>query len=309
MRRLAPIALFVYNRPVHARRTLSALKKNALSSESRLVIYSDGPKEGTGNERLVAETRRVIREQDWCGEVRIVESSANKGLARSVIEGITQVLHEDERVIVMEDDLVTSEHFLRYMNEGLELYEDEMSVASIHGYVYDTGVELPDYFFIRGADCWGWATWRRAWALFNPDGANLLGEIERKGLGSLFDFNGTYPYRKMLRDQIDGKNSSWAIRWYASAFLAGAYTLYPGRSLVANIGFDGSGTHCGGTDMSDRETFGDYVPLRRIPVRESSLARKAFQRYFKARFGVPGPIGTLARRAIRILRRIGSRPI
>ena len=124
-----------------------------------------------------------------------------------------------DKVIVLEDDLVTSPHFLQYMNDGLGIYERDDRVISIHGYSYPVHGKLPETFFLRGADCLGWATWKRGWDLFEDDGQRLLNELERRNLTRSFDFDGSYPYTQMLRDQIAGSNSSWAVRWYASAFL------------------------------------------------------------------------------------------
>ena len=146
---------------------------------------------------------------------------------------------------MLEDDLLTSPYFLDFMNEGLSIYEEDEKVISIHGYVYPISEKLPETFFLRGADCWGWATWKRGWDLFEPDGGLLLNKLEESKQTEEFDFNRSYPYTQMLKDQINGKTNSWAVRWYASAFLQNKYTLYPGKSLVSNIGGDGSGTNTG----------------------------------------------------------------
>ena len=189
--------------------------------------------------------------------------------------------------------MVTSPYFLRYMNEALEYYACAEEVASIHGYVYPVPERLPETFFLRGADCWGWATWRRAWPTFEPDGGKLLAELERRGLGHEFDFQGCASYMRMLRNQIAGLNDSWAVRWYASAFLAGKLTLYPGRSLVQNIGNDGSGQHCGSTDALVTPLAVTPLTIGRGPVSEDAQAREAFVRYFQTSAGFPGRLGRL----------------
>ncbi len=190
----------------------------------------------------VKEVREYIRTITGFKSLRIVERETNLGLATSIISGVTEVVNQYGRIIVLEDDMVTSPFFLRYMNDALDLYENEEKVVSIHGYVYPIQ-GLQETFFIKGADCWGWATWKRGWDLFDADGEKLLNELKKAGLLKRFDFDGAYPYTKMLRDQIEGKNNSWAIRWYASALLHDKLTLYPGKSLVHNIGTDASGTH------------------------------------------------------------------
>lgn len=279
---LAPVVIFAYNRPQHLRRTIDALAGNHLASETNVTIYCDGPKtEEVGN--AIDEVRNVAYSARGFKNVRVRVSDENRGLSRSIIDGVSKVVTESGRVIVVEDDIVTSPWFLTYMNQGLALYENETAVASIHGYTYPVRTRLPDTFFLRGADCWGWATWKRAWDVFEMNGSALLKELTDRNLENDFDFDGTYDYTRMLRDQIKGHNDSWAIRWHASAFLRGMLTLYPGESLVHNSGNDGSGTHSGGTSDFDTALDEKYEPIAKIPVRESPVAREAFKKYFRRR--------------------------
>lgn len=273
MRRdLAPVALFAYRRADHLERTLASLRLCPEAAETHVVVFSDGPK-GPDDHVAVRAVREVLASVPGFASVRVVEREGNMGLARNVISGVSAVLDEWPEVIVLEDDMVVSPDFLAYMNEALELYADEPRVVSIHGYVYPTEDPLPDYFFLRGADCWGWATWRRGWAVFEEDGAGLLARLESAHLQREFDMEGSFPYTQMLKDQIAGRNDSWAVRWYASAFLAGGLTLYPGRSLVENIGLDGSGTHSE-ADAALVTVAHGMAPLNRIPVAESAVARR-----------------------------------
>ena len=250
MPQLAPIALFCYNRLGHTERTVEALRANKLASESDLWIFSDGPR-SQDDVSKVAALRSYLRTIVGFRAVQIVERSTNMGLAASIIAGVTEICDRVGRVIVIEDDLLTAPFFLRFMNEALEMYSEIEEVISIHGYVYPSQRQLPETFLIKGADCWGWATWKRGWTMFNPDGAALLEQLESRGLTREFDFNNSMSYTRMLRDQIAGKVNSWAIRWYASAFLNNKLTLYPGASLVQNIGHDGSGVHCAASNSFD----------------------------------------------------------
>lgn len=167
------------------------------------------------------------------------------------------------------------------MNEALNYYEKEEEVISIHGYIYPVASKLPETFFLKGADCWGWATWKRGWDLFEPDGKRLLDELRYRNLRKEFDFNGAYPYTKMLEDQIRGKNNSWAIRWHASAFLKGRLTLYPGRSLIQNIGTDESGTHLRKTNVFNVEISGDPIAVSEIPIEENMVVKREIERYLR----------------------------
>lgn len=279
----APITLFVYNRLEHTRQTIEALQKNTLANQSDLIIFSEAPKLEAQDE-AVREVREYIQQIDGFKSIKIIERPVNLGLANSIIDGVTSMVNQYGSVIVLEDDLITSPYFLQYMNDGLNIYEKNEDVASIHGYIYP--IEgLPKTFFLRGADCWGWATWKDKWAIFEPDGVKLLSELKRKNLINRFDFNDTYSYSKMLADQIIGKNNSWAVRWHASAFLSNKYTLYPGKSLVLNIGNDGSGTHCGETSAFSSELSNKAIEVNTIPLQDNQQALLAIEHYFRKQKG------------------------
>lgn len=277
---LAPIAIFTYNRPWHTRQTVEALQKNEFAHDSDLFVFSDGAKSESA-QQAVAEVRKYIHQIDRFKSVTIIEREKNLGLANSIISGVTQLCSEYGRVIVIEDDLVTSPFFLKFMNEGLQRYELEKQVISIHGYVYPVRTQLPETFFLKGADCWGWATWQRGWQLFEADGQKLLDELKQKNLDRTFDFDGTYGYTKMLQGQILGENNSWAVRWYASAFLRNKLTLYPGRSLVHNIGNDGGGTHCGVSNTFDTQVANRPILVANIPIEESIFVRQEIISFFR----------------------------
>lgn len=281
---LAPIVLFVYNRPEHTLRTLESLKLNEESKQSTLFIFCDGPKANANDEQLknIEATRKIVRKENWCKIVEIKESENNKGLANSIIYGVTKIVNEYEKIIVLEDDLLLSPYFLKYMNEALDLYQNDDEVISIHGYLYPVKEQLPETFFLKGADCWGWATWKRGWDLFETDGRKLLKEIRDKKLRHEFDYNGSYPNMKMLVKQIAGENDSWAIRWYASAFLKNKLTLYPGRSLVKNIGAEGSGIHTAKTDAYETKVAQTPINLNKTPTIINRLAFDNFRRYFES---------------------------
>jgi hypothetical protein len=280
---LAPIVLFVYNRPLHTQQTVEALKQNLLSKESDLFIFSDGPKTDSQTDKVMS-VRRYIQQIDGFKSITIFERDTNFGLALSIIDGVTSVVNQYGRVIVLEDDLVTSPYFLNYMNDALDLYANDNAVISVHGYIYPVASQLPETFFIRGADCWGWGTWKRGWDLFEEDGQKLLLELKKRKLSKAFDFNGKAKYCQMLQDQIAGKNDSWAVRWYASAFLKNKLTLYPGKSLVHNIGIDGSGTHIGThsgkTQSFDTELLDYQLTFDKLSICESKEARKAIEKFY-----------------------------
>ena len=281
MKPFAPVVLFVYNRLEHTKRTVGALHNNILAKNTELFIFSDGTKNDEAKTK-VKEVRNYLKTISGFRSVHIIERNENCGLAKSVISGVTETVNKFGKIIVLEDDLVTSPYFLQYMNDALALYEHEEKVISIHGYVYPVKKSLPKTFFLRGADCWGWATWKRGWNLFELDGKKLLKELEGKNLVGDFDFDGSYNYSNMLKRQIDGLNDSWAIRWYASAFLANKLTLYPGKSLIQNIGQDATGTHGGNSNKSQIELSTTKINVENIDLEENGLARQIFKEYFKS---------------------------
>jgi hypothetical protein len=192
---------------------------------------------------------------------------------------VTTICDTHGRVIVMEDDLVTSPHFLSYMNDALDKYADAPQVAAISGFHPPFKAKLPETFFQRDADCWGWATWKRAWDKFNPNGSELLAEIKYRGLLRMFDQNGTYPYVSMLEDQVAGRIDSWAIRWRATVILNGMLSLYSRVALTRNIGFDGSGTHGDASNVWANVLVGGPVDVADIPLVHSEEAFQAFVRF------------------------------
>lgn len=278
---LAPIALFVYNRPWHTRRTVEALLQNELASDSDLIVFSDAARDSAAG-AAVHEVRKFIESVAGFRSIRIVARTANLGLAGSIIEGVTSVCKEYGRIVVLEDDLVTAPSFLGFMNQSLRMYESDAVVGSIHGYWYPIDQQLPETFFLRGASCWGWATWSRAWRLFEPDGGKLLAELRRRNLTHLFDLDEAIAYTRMLKNQIAGKVDSWAIRWHAATFLADLLQLSPRKSLVRNIGFDGTGTHSVESQAYSVEPSAIPIALARIPLQESTEARAALVHYYRS---------------------------
>ena len=276
----APILLFVYNRPEHVRHCIASMQANELAAQSPLFIYSDAAKTPESREG-VEQTRQFIRDIDGFASVTIIEREQNWGLARSIIDGVTTQTNRFGRVIVMEDDLIAAPYFLQFMNDALETYKDEPRVGHIQGCDFTQDTSLPDTFLIKWTGSWGWGTWDRAWKLFNPNGKELLQQLEERNLTHRFDFNSTYGYTRMLRRQIEGKNNSWAIRWNASLFLADILSLNAGRSLIRNTGFDGSGTNCGGGGLYDSTLWLNPLPVEKLsPIEENEKAREAFVRYY-----------------------------
>lgn len=260
---LAPIVVFGYNRPEHLQRCLESLSANALAPESELFIFCDGAK-SAAERTQVAETRRVARLSKWCGRVQVEESDVNRGLSASISRGVTRICRELGRAIVIEDDLILSPIFLEYMNASLEKYAGHPAVRQISGYMFplDFG-GAPRGFFLPLTTSWGWATWQRAWADFSNDPRHVRPEEMDAETLHRFDLVGRYDYSRMLRARLEGRNDSWAILWWWKVFRDGGLVLHPSQSLVANIGFDGTGTHC---DDSEKKQTEPPELCRKMPV-------------------------------------------
>ncbi|EKN90277.1 glycosyltransferase, group 2 domain protein [Leptospira interrogans str. 2003000735] len=277
---LAPIALFVYNRPEHTKRTIDSLSNNDYAEQSELFVFCDGPKPNTNMDKI-REVRSIVKQATGFKKVIVYEKENNVGLAKSIISGVTELVTKHGKIIVLEDDMITSKYFLTYLNHGLEYYENLNQVVSIHAYRLPFTAKTPETYFLRGADCWGWATWKRGWDLFEVDGQKLLDKLISEKLIYQFDMQGSYPYTQMLKDQIAGKNDSWAIRWYASTFLQNKLTLYPARSLVFNIGLDASGTHCEVTNEYDVDLSSIPIRIETIQIEENVYIRNLYRDYFR----------------------------
>ena len=271
----SPIALFVYNRPNLTRHVLLALRKNKLFRSSKLFIFSDGPKDND-SDKSVNKVRNVLSNYNNLKNINITLNKDNKGLSTSIITGVSNILSDFKSVIVLEDDLITSTYFLKYMNTGLSLYEKETDVASIHSYFYPVNSinQLPNYFFLKGADCWGWATWRDRWDLFEKNPNELLNKINSMNLSNEFSLEKRAGFYNMLKDTSKGKIDSWAIRWHASMYLQNKLTLYPKVSFIHNIGNDGSGTHKAKTDSFKTKINLNFDGIKNIQLTENLIARE-----------------------------------
>lgn len=292
---MAPIILFVYNRPLHTQHTLVALEKNEFAQDSILYIYADGIKENINDEEnnRIQEVRTIIR-KDWkFKKIHIIERDKNWGLAENVIDGITKMFDEYNKIIVVEDDIVTSPNFISYMNNSLNRYEKEAVVKQISAFAFDLDIKKSNnVYFMPLATTWGWATWKRVWdeTSFNPQ--DYLELKTNDVLRKQFNIDGTYDYSSMLISQMESKNiSSWGIRFWWNVFRNKGLVLHPDYSLVKNIGFDNSGVHCGETDFGTTKNWNPNYTITNYPS-EISINQSNFKKlkvYFKRNLEQPKP--------------------
>ncbi len=298
---LAPICVFSYNRPEHLKRTLEALSKNDLAGDSVLYIFCDGAKDfslsidvgshaigSTANKlfygsqeeynsyiKTISENINVAKSQCWAKESYVIVRDINYGLAANIVAGVTEVVNKYGKIIVLEDDMLTSYGFLKYMNDALTIYNNTNQVMAICSYMFSVKHKwmLPETFFYSvpypGG---GWATWSRAWKFYNDDIKyhyelwNNKWEIFNKWGNDL---------QKQLTMNYHGEIHTWFIKWYSSLLQQKGLTLYPKHSLVTNIGFDGTGANC--PKLSYNKFWVDnlvrYVNVRKwTKIKENTIA-------------------------------------
>ncbi|MEE1069433.1 MAG: glycosyltransferase [Paludibacteraceae bacterium] len=281
---LAPIIVFAYDRPDHLRRTLDALAKNDLASQSELYIYCDGAKENASAEQIerIKENRKVAHDADGFKSVTIIEREKNVGLKANIVGAVTEIVNKYGRVITLEDDIVTSVGFLRYMNDALELYKDDEQVMHISGYMWPHRYRLPETFFYPvpypGG---GWATWQRAWKHYTDDTKSLY-DYWCTRWDEFNKFGDNY-LQKQLEANYHGTMKTWFIKWHAVMLKMNALTLYPGQSLTNNIGFDDQATNCFATTKFDVVPV-DYVPVTRQAIKENKRAAREIYAFYQGRW-------------------------
>ncbi len=231
---MAPIVLFVYNRPWHTRKTIEALQKNELACESELYIYADGAKNDKVSQQVL-QVRDYIKTIDGFKKIAIIERNRNWGLSASIIDGVTSIVDKCSKVIVLEDDHITSPYFLKFMNDALEFYKDESKVWHISGWNYPINLDQPeDVFFWRVMNCWGWATWEDRWKNFDKNTPKILSVFDKEMIRN-FDLNNSGVFWKQILNNKKGKINTWGIFWYASIFLNEGLCAHPKNSYVQKL--------------------------------------------------------------------------
>lgn len=297
----APIALFAYARPDHTYRTLEALAANDLALKSDLFIFIDGARSEEDNKNTLA-VRQIAERCGGFARIEIIQRSKNFGLARNIIDGVTEIIERYGRVIVVEDDIVTSPNFLKFMNLALDKYVDVSEVWHISGWTCPIDPKnLPEAFFWRGMNCWGWATWSDRWINFDKDPDRLIKSWSKSKI-KRFNLDGAQNFWSQVLGNKSGRLNTWAIFWYATIFENGGLCLNPSTSLVLNIGLDGTGENCVATSAIKWE--GDfYSHLPRLPckvVENEAAAHRIYNYYRITR-------GSLIRRILKNLLRVVRR--
>ena len=286
--KLAPIVLFAYNRPWHTEQTLNALMLNKYADKSKLYIYCDGSKEDANKVDLnkINEVRTLVRKKKWCKKVIIIERDKNFGLANNVLDGISSVINKYKKVIVIEDDMITSKGFLDYMNFSLNYYEKELKVFHINGHNYKSNFQfvLDDYYFSKYMNCWGWATWKDRWDKLNKDYSQHYNKLVKdKNILHKYNYESSLDFHNQLLLNINNRINTWAILWYSTIFFNKGYCLTSKRSYVENIGLDGTGEHCLKIETKPKIKISNKTKTFKggIEIKEKQKARLHLRLYYE----------------------------
>ena len=280
---LAPIVLFTYNRPTHTARTLKSLLQNALTGQSDLFIYSDAPKDSKARHK-VARTRQYLRAfkaryTQAFQNITIIERERNFGLADSIIDGVTHIIKQYGKIIVLEDDILVSPVFLDYMNDALSRYEQHSNVWAINAHTHPIDPQgLGDCYFWYFPDPWGWGTWHDRWQHFRRDTRYFINNFSKQEIMDI-NLNNSYNAWQQILLNKSGKIKTWAIFFYCLAYKHNALSLTPSTSYIHQIGLDGSGIHC----SSSEEVFNSKTINTKFPItypQEIKVPTLALQRIY-----------------------------
>ncbi|GAA68730.1 glycosyltransferase [Pseudoalteromonas sp. BSi20429] len=276
----APVVLFAYARPEHTLRTVNALKENLLANETELYVFLDYPKKIEHKNDYDA-VDAIISELTGFKKVSIIRRSENFGLAKNIMTGVTDVVNEFGKVIVLEDDLVTSKYFLSFMNESLERYKTNKEVWHISGWTYPVDFEIKeDTFAWRAMNCWGWATWEDRWQHFEKNPTELIETFSKQDIKK-FNIDSTHNFWKQVEANESGRLNTWAIFWYATIFSNNGLCINPTKTYVQNIGNDGSGENCGAWDIFTSPLASKICDTWVDSFNENTLALKAIKGFFR----------------------------
>ena len=282
--KLAPIAFFCFNRADKTKLVLDALAVNNFASESEIFIFCDGPR-NIKDLAAIKEVHQVIESEKRFKKIHITKREINHGSQFSIIYGINSVLENHDRVIVIEDDIITSKDYLNFTNRALEFYENDKNIWCVSGFNYPKNlITFPknyqeDIFFVRAKNSsWGWGTWRDRWQQIDFEVKDYPEFVKNKKLVKEFNRAGGN-MADMLRMQKQGRINTWDIQMTYAMFKNNAYTIHSLKPLTKNIGFDQSGTHTvGDIDLTsfEFEDFSDFKLKKLGEISNNSIAEKAY---------------------------------
>ncbi len=289
---LAPIAFFCFNRADKTKLALEALVKNHLAKDSEIYIFCDGPR-NIKDLSHIEEVHKVVESFKGFKKKHVFKREINYGPQFSIIYGINQVFEKHNSIIVIEDDIITSKDFLKFINNSLEFYKDEKNIWCVTGFNYPNSlISYPknykeDIFFVKGKNAsWGWGGWKDRWQKIDFDVKDY--EAFKQNPESIKSFNraGSNMF-DMLRMQKEGRIKAWDIQMCYAMFKNSGYALHPIKPITKNIGFDASGTHTeSNQDITnfDFENFSDFKLKKLSDIPNNNLAEKSYLDYHRDPF-------------------------
>jgi hypothetical protein len=277
----APIVLFTYNRPIHTHKIIEFLKQNSIAHQSDLFIYSDGPKTNQDNDNVSA-VRTFINSITGFKSLKIFESPHNKGLAKSIIDGVSEIVNQYGRIIVLEDDIEVSPYFLDYMNTALDMYEKDERIMHVNGWRPPFSSIPETALFSSVMECWGWSTWKESWRFFKRDPEYFINMLSKNQRFTLNINNSYDSFNDILRNQ-SGEINTWAVFWHASIIDKQGLCLSPSVSLTNNIGTDGTGNNFS-FSTSKYNTYLSEKPITSFPkkIENSEDLFLAYSHFYKS---------------------------
>jgi len=301
----APVVFLIFNRPNTTKVVFDAI---AAAKPNRLLVIADGPRPHIADEaELCMRARAVVQLVDWPCDVQLNYSDVNLGCRERVISGLHWAFSLVEEAIILEDDCVPDPSFFPFCQTLLTRFREDRRVGMIAGtnFVEDKVNTPYSYYFSQLVHIWGWATWRRAWLLYDRDLKDWPQLRQTTFLEELFHNPEVSEHWAHLLDRMhDGTGpNTWDIQWAYTCFIHNALAIVPRRNLVRNIGFGSNATHTLVADPRHKFVCGAMeFPLRHPP---SVYPSHSIDR-LDARLGLPP---SLAQRAIWKVRRILSRSI
>ena len=280
IKNLAPVIIFAYNRRDHLEQTIETLKKNKYADSTILYVYSDGYRDKPGDKEKIEDVREYLHSiNSGFKEINVIERDKNWGLGRNIIDGVTRIINQYGKIIVLEDDILTSVYFLQYMNDALFLYENDESVMEIGGFVphMSKSFQPENSYFLPWATSWGWATWSRSWKFFDRNPEKIVSSITDEELYRI-NINGAEAgqWNQVVRN-LNGSIFTWAIFFSVAIIKNNGLVLYSDKSMCRNIGFDGSGTNCGDVNVDYVDEIAQYpVTLFPASLEVDKAAEKAY---------------------------------
>lgn len=272
---MVPVLIVTYDRIEHLKRTITSLRSNIYAEQTDLFVASDYQRTESEADK-VAAVRTYLKSVDGFKSVTVFERETNFGVVENSNSALRFIFERYDRFIIMNDDLVTAPGFLKFTNEALDKYGNNEMIFSVTGYC--PPIRIPstypyDAFFLARMSAWGCAMTKERYDSVREISRKEYDDfVANKHLSRAFVNGGGDDLLPMLKKVACGSLEAWDVRCMYTQFMKNQYTIYPTQSLILNIGFDGTGMHCGRTDkfnvtLSDKLNFSfpdDVVVNREI---------------------------------------------